>query len=102
MKNLPTDPFPSVFYGVISMRSIILFAEDYGHEKVITALVERLSREAGVEVSINARSVRGGYGKVKTEFRSFLDDLNREKDSRPDLLKKNYNDITLKFKEWRR
>ncbi len=68
------------------MRRILLFAEDYGHEKVIVSLVERLSHEANVEISIIPRNVRGGHGKVVSEFRGFLDDLNREKEAWPDLL----------------
>lgn len=68
------------------MRSILLFVEDYGHEELITALIERLAREEGIPVKIIRRSVRGGHGKVITEFRTFLRYLEREKEGLPDLL----------------
>lgn len=76
----------SVFYGVILMRKIVLFAEDYGHETFIGALIKRLAAESDIKVNIVPRSVRGGHGKVITEYRSYLDDLRCEKDQLPDLL----------------
>jgi hypothetical protein len=68
------------------MRKIVLFVEDYGHEEFIEALVNRLARDAGVAVKIIGRSVRGGYGKAVTEFKRFLDELERGKEALPDLL----------------
>jgi hypothetical protein len=68
------------------MRRIILFVEDYGHEEFITALIERLAHEEGIGVKIIRRSVRGGHGKVITEFKIFLRDLAREREGLPDLL----------------
>jgi|LGVE01.1.fsa_nt_gb hypothetical protein len=68
------------------MRRILLFVEDYGHEEFITALIERLAHEKGIGVKIIRRSVRGGHGKVITEFRTFLRYLERERDGLPDLL----------------
>lgn len=68
------------------MRKIVLFAEDYGHEAFIDTLTKRIAAEIGIEVRIDHRSVRGGHGRVITEYRSYLDDLRREKNQLPDLL----------------
>jgi hypothetical protein len=68
------------------MRRLILFAEDYGHEAFITALIERLAREHRADVMVINRSVRGGHGKVISEFQHFLRELNRGRESMPDLL----------------
>lgn len=68
------------------MRRIVLFVEDYGHEAFIQTLVNRLARENGIKVKIEPRCVRGGHGKVITEYQSYLLDLQREKDRLPDLL----------------
>lgn len=68
------------------MRRIVLFVEDYGHEEVITALLKRLAKESGIEVQPIPRSVRGGHGKVITEFKAYLRDLESKKEDLPDLL----------------
>jgi len=96
------------------MRRIVLFVEDYGHEEFIRALIERLAREHGVSLKIVPRNVRGGYGKVITELRSYLRDLEREREDLPDLLvvstdancngyakrKREVDEINDKFKEF--
>ena len=68
------------------MFSIVLFAEDYGHEEFVKSLVERLSRESNVPVKITPRNARGGHGKVVTEFQIFLRDLEHAREGLPDLL----------------
>ncbi|MCP4352683.1 MAG: DUF4276 family protein [Desulfobacterales bacterium] len=68
------------------MRRIILFVEDYGHEAFITALLERLAHENGIELKIVHRSVKGGHGKVITEFQNYLRELHREREGLPDML----------------
>ncbi|HOK07680.1 MAG TPA: DUF4276 family protein [Syntrophales bacterium] len=68
------------------MHKVILFAEDYGHETFIRALLERLAHEHNTEIAILNRSVRRGHGKVISEFQAFLKDLNRGKEEMPDLL----------------
>ena len=78
--------FLSAFYGAISMRRIVLFVEDYGHEEFIRALIERLARECNVSLKIVPRNVRGGYGKVIAELKAYLRDLEREREELPDLL----------------
>jgi hypothetical protein len=96
------------------MRRIVLFVEDYGHEEFIRALIERLAREHGVSLKIVPRNVRGGYGKVITELRAYLRDLEREREDLPDLLvvstdancngyakrKREVDEINDKFKEF--
>ncbi|MDM8523530.1 DUF4276 family protein [Desulfococcaceae bacterium HSG8] len=68
------------------MRRIILFVEDYGHEAFITALIRRVAHENRIQVKIVNRSVRGGHGKVITEFQNYLRDMHREREGLPDLL----------------
>lgn len=67
-------------------RRIILFVEDEAHEKFIRALVQRLADESDTEVRIAGRSVRGGHGKVITEFQKYLRHIHREREGLPDLL----------------
>lgn len=68
------------------MRKILLFVEDYGHEEFIRALIQRLGKEWGVNLKIISRSVRGGYGKVVGEWKTYLRDLERGVEELPDLL----------------
>ncbi|MFZ3116161.1 MAG: DUF4276 family protein [Syntrophales bacterium] len=68
------------------MHKVILFAEDYGHETFIRTLLERLAQEHNADIAIVSRSVRGGHGKVISEFQAFLKYLNRGKEEMPDLL----------------
>lgn len=68
------------------MREVVLFAEDVGHEELVSAIVNRLSRIHGVQVKLRRRSVRGGYGKVTAELKQYLRDLKNGRESTPDLL----------------
>jgi hypothetical protein len=68
------------------MRRIILFAEDYGHEAFITALIERLAEAHETDLAVINRSVKGGHGKVISEFQGFLRELERGRENLPDLL----------------
>jgi hypothetical protein len=68
------------------MIDIALFAEDFGHEEFLGALILRIASEAGIEVAIHPRSVRGGHGKVLSELRQYLNDIQRGRESLPDLL----------------
>ncbi|MFZ4439833.1 MAG: DUF4276 family protein [Syntrophales bacterium] len=68
------------------MHKVILFAEDYGHETFIRTLLERLAHEHNTDITILSRSVRGGHGKVISEFQAFLKELNRGREEMPDLL----------------
>lgn len=68
------------------MREIALFAEDYAHQLVIGTLVRRVASEYRIDVHLNWRSSVGGYGKVVTEVSDYMRDLERQGDSRPDLI----------------
>ncbi len=68
------------------MHRIVLFAEDYGHEAFIVALVKRLAGESKVDIEIISRSVTGGHGKVVSELQLFLRELDSGKIDTPDLL----------------
>ena len=57
------------------MREIALFGEDFAHQKVIGALVERLADECGIDVRLDWRSAVRGHGKVVQEFKRYLQDL---------------------------
>ena len=65
------------------MREIVLFTEDYGHEEFLKSLITRLADENRIEVTIQSLSVRGGHGKVVSEFRQFMKDLRREANATP-------------------
>jgi hypothetical protein len=68
------------------MRRISLFAEDFGHEAVLTAFLDRFSREYEVAQTIRPYSVQGGHGRVVTELKQYLRELQRHHQSLPDLL----------------
>ena len=65
------------------MREIALFGEDFAHQEVIGALVERLADECGIDVRLDWRSAVRGHGRVVQEFRRYLQDLARQ-GTRPD------------------
>ena len=67
------------------MREIALFGEDFAHQQVIGALVERLADECGIDVRLGWRSAVRGHGRVVQEFRRYLQDLARQ-GTRPDLI----------------
>ena len=68
------------------MLEIALFGEDYAHQQVIGALVARIATELRIEVELDWRSARGGYGKVAQESRVYLRDLRSQGGRRPDLV----------------
>lgn len=68
------------------MHNISLFVEDRAHENFLTALIQRLADEYNVKIDIKASSVRGGHGKVITELRQYLRDLQHYKEGLPDLV----------------
>ena len=57
------------------MREIALFGEDFAHQRVIGALVERLADECGIDVRLDWRSAVRGHGRVVHEFKRYLQDL---------------------------
>ena len=68
------------------MHNISLFVEDRAHEDFLTALIQRLADEYNVKINIKASSVRGGHGKVITELRQYLRDLQHYTEDLPDLI----------------
>ena len=51
------------------MREIALFVEDYAHQQVIGALVQRLAGDADIAVRLDWRNARHGHGKVVQELK---------------------------------
>ena len=69
------------------MRRIGLFAEDFGHEEVLKALLEeRFGPEYRVDVQVKGYSVRGGYGAVESEFKRYVHELESHRAELPDLI----------------
>ena len=67
-------------------RNIALFVEDYAHEKIIAALVWKIAADFGFNVEFDWRNAVGGHGKVITELKVFIRDLERQGSPRPDLI----------------
>lgn len=68
------------------MRDVALFVEDAAQQKTMAALVERVAREKDVEVNLSILNSVGGRGKVETQFKSFLRDIERGILAKPDLV----------------
>ena len=68
------------------MRNINLFVEDVAHEDFLAALIQRLADTYNIEINIKPSSVRGGHGKVITELKQYLRDLQHYKEGLPDLI----------------
>ncbi len=81
-----SSSFRNECYGGILMREVVMFAEDFGHEAVIGALLDRHAREFEVQITLNKYSVRGGHGQAVSEFKKYLCDLKRSSSPQPDLL----------------
>ena len=67
------------------MRKVAFFVEDSAHRQVIGALVQRIAEELGVEVHLEWYNATGGYGKVVSEFKTYLRDIQRQ-GTLPDLI----------------
>ena len=46
------------------MREIMLFVEDFAHQQIIGALLQRFGRDLGIEMHLTWRSARRGHGRV--------------------------------------
>ena len=66
-------------------RVVALFVEDYAHQAIIGALVQRLADEYGIWVRLDWRNAIRGDGQVVKEFKTYLRDLRRQGD-RPDVI----------------
>ena len=68
------------------MPDLVLFVEDFAHQEVIGALVRRLAADLGLEVRLEWRSARHGYGRVVQEFKEYLRNFERQRVPVPDLI----------------
>jgi hypothetical protein len=68
------------------MVEIALFVEDHAHHEVLKAFIGRFAREHGVEIKLDPRNVRRGYGAVIHELKQYLRDLYRGRGNYPDLV----------------
>lgn len=68
------------------MHSISMFVEDFGHEAFLTPLVERLAKEAEIDVDVKIYSARGGRGVVLAELGQFGKDVRSGELRMPDRL----------------
>ena len=68
------------------MRKVHLFAEDFGHESFISALIKAVSHSMDECVEVESLSVRGGHGTVISEFKQYLRDLERGARKMPSFL----------------
>jgi len=68
------------------MRSISLFAEDFGHEAVLVPMIDCLAARYEVKAKVRPISVRGGFGKVAAELKEYVQALLKYRESLPDLV----------------
>ncbi len=68
------------------MPEIVLFCEDSFHERFVGALLARFERQYGVPVRSTFRSAVGGLPRMHAEFKQFLRDLGRARQSPPDSI----------------
>ena len=68
------------------MHEIALFVEDYAHQQVIGALVQKVADQHGVNVQLRWRSAVRGHGRVVHELTDYLRDMRRQGAPWPDLI----------------
>jgi hypothetical protein len=68
------------------MPELLLFVEDSAQEKFLRAMLQRLAREAGLEVTIRVRTATGGVSKVLVQLSDFIAEVERNLASLPDGL----------------
>jgi hypothetical protein len=54
------------------MHEIAMFVEDDAHHRLLDAIIKRLAREQSVEVKLDWRNVRRGYGAVINELKQYM------------------------------
>jgi hypothetical protein len=67
------------------MREILIFGEDFAHEKVAENLVRRVSHESGTDIRLAVRSCRRGFGTLVSELGSFSRDVADGEHALPDM-----------------
>ena len=91
--------------------NLSLFVEDNAQQQIISAITRRVAQESGLEISLRLASVRGGVGKMLSELRIYLRDLQRGL-GQPDLLiiardanckgyTERHHELTLALKEYK-
>ena len=69
-------PLLSASCGGILMRNINLFVEDVAHEDFLDGTASKdWLMTYNIKINIKPSSVRGGHGKVITELRQYMRDL---------------------------
>lgn len=63
-----------------------MFVEDQAHEVFLVAILQRFSSKYNVAVKLKSISARGGRGKVISELKQYQNDLQRNKETLPDLI----------------
>jgi hypothetical protein len=68
------------------MRKIGLFVEDRGHAVFLEALVQRLANQYRIPVVTRLGSATGGYGKMVSKLKEYINELQSDQEELPDLL----------------
>jgi hypothetical protein len=68
------------------MPEVVLFVEDFAHQQVIGALLNRLAQERGIQFRLDWRNARHGHGAVARELGDFVHDLKQQGGPLPDLI----------------
>lgn len=68
------------------MTDLLMFVEDVGQEKFLSALIRRMAQEASVGLGLRVRSARGGVGRVLDELEGFVRSAERGHVELPDAL----------------
>lgn len=63
-----------------------MFVEDQAHEVFLVAILQRFSSKYNVAVKQKSINARGGRGKVISELKQYQNDLQRNKETLPDLI----------------
>ncbi len=68
------------------MRKIALFVEDFAHQQVIGALIQRFANEHQTHISLDWRNAMRGHGKVVQELKNYLRDIKKQGEPLPNLI----------------
>lgn len=69
------------------MVEIAMFVEDDAHHRFLDTIIRRLAREQHIEVRLDWRNARRGYGAVIKELKQYMVDLHRgRRGGLPDLI----------------
>jgi len=65
---------------------VLIFGEDSGHEKVVDAIVRRVAHDVGVDLRVDTRSARGGFGRAMASYCEFIANLRAYVEPLPTLI----------------